>query len=173
MKLFEVQTDLKSFKYPVVKIIVCLIVIILSIMRKSIFQFSNTLFNVAIAILCVFLTAVSILCIYISVGEVFHTIANCKNKSRQFSKITPVTIEKITEIVSENDIVEIEVCTNNGTIKIGSSAECEYASSVFEHKLFYISSSEYEMLELFTEALIELFPEGIIPVSAIDGLPLE
>ena len=34
-----------------------------------------------------------------------------------------MTIEAVTEIVSENDIVEIEVCTGNKTIKIGASAE--------------------------------------------------
>lgn len=173
MKLFEVRTDLTSFISPVVKIIICLSVIILSLMRNRIFRFSNSWANAAVTLLCFVLTMVSVLCLYISIGELFHTRANCKNINYQSSDVKQMTIEAVIKIVSENDIVEIEVCTNNKTIKIGASAECKYTRSIFEDKLFYISSSEYETIELFTEALIELFPKGIIPVSKIDDLPLE
>ena len=172
MKLFEVQTDLTSFTYPVVKIIICLSVIILSLVRNRIFRFSNSWTNAAVTLLCFVLTMASVLCLYISIGELFHTRANRENTNYQSSDVKQLTIEAVTKIVSENDIVEIEVCTNNKAIKIGASAECKYTSSIFEDKLFYISSSEYETIELFTEALIELFPQGIIPVSKIDDLPL-
>lgn len=171
MKLFEVQTDMVSFTYPIVKIIICLSVIILSLIRNRIFQFSNTWLNAIVTLLCFVLTITSILCLYISIGEVFHTIANRKNVNHESSEIKQLTIETITKIVSENDIVEIDVCKDKKTIKIGTSAECKYASSVFENKLFYISSLEYETLELFSKALFELFPEGNIPVLKIDGLP--
>jgi len=173
MKLFEVQTKLTSFTYPVVKIVICLSVIILSLARNRIFRFSNSWANAVVTLLCFVLTMASILCLYISIGELFHTRANRKNINYQFSDVKQLTIEAVTKIVSENDIVEIEVCANNKTIKIGASAECKYTSSIFEDKLFYISSSEYETIELFTEALIELFPKGIIPVIKIDDLPLE
>lgn len=173
MKLFKVQTDLTSFTYPAAKIIICLSVIILSLVRNRIFRFSNLWANAAVTLLCFVLTIASVLCLYISIGELFHTSANRKNINYQSSDGKQLTIEAVTKIVSENDIVEIEVCTNNKTIKIGTSAECKYTSSIFEDKLFYISSSEYETIELFTEALIQLFPKGIIPVSKIDDLPLE
>ena len=171
MKLFEVQTDMTSFTYPVVKIIICLSVIILGLLRNRIFQFSNAWLNAIVTLLCFVLTIASILCLYISVGEVFHTSANRKNANYQSFEIKQLTIGTITKIVSENDIVEIDVCKDKKTIKIGASAECEYTSSVFKDKLFYISSSEYETVELFTEALLELFPEGSIPVLKIDDLP--
>lgn len=171
MKLFEVQTDLTSFTYPIVKIIICLSLIILSFVRNRIFRFSNPWINLGATLLCFVLLMASILCIYISIGELFHTCANRKNMNYQSTDIKQLTIEAITKIVSENDIVEIEVCTDRKTIKIGASAECRYTSSIFENKLFYISSSEYETVELFTEALLELFPEGSIPVLKIDDLP--
>ena len=171
MKLFEVQTDMTSFAYPVVKIIICLSVIIFSILRNRIFQFSNAWLNAIVTLLCFLLTIASILCLYISIGEVFHTMANRKNTNYQFSEIKHMTIGTITKIVSENDIVEIEVCKDKKTIKIGASAECEYTSSVFKDKLFYLSNSEYETVELFTKALLELFPDGSIPVLKIDDLP--
>ena len=173
MKLFELQTHLTSYTYPVLKIIICLAVISFSLLRDRIFQFSNTWVNVTVTLLCVVLSMASILCLYISIGEVFHTMANRKNANYQFSEteIKQMTIETITKIVSENDIVEIEVCKDKKVIKIGASADCEHASFVFKDKLFYISSSEYETVELFTKALLELFPDGSIPVLKIDGLP--
>lgn len=171
MRLFEVQKDLTSYTYPVVKIIISLSVIVLSLLRNRIFQFSNSLVNVTVTLFCFILTIASILCLYISVGEVFHTSTNRKNANYQSSEIRPVTIGVISKIVSENDIVEIEACKNNKIIKIGASADCEYSSSVFKDKLFYISGSEYKTVELFAEALLELFPDGIVPVLKIDDLP--
>lgn len=82
-------------------------------------------------------------------------------------------MDAIIKIVSENDIVEIEAEYNNSIIKIGSSSDCKHGSSVFQNKLFYISSVEYESVDLFTEALLVLFPERVIPVSKIDDLPLK
>ena len=171
MKLFEVQTDLTTYTYPVVKIIICLAVISLSLLRNRIFQFSNTWVNATVTLLCFVLTIAGILCLYISVGEVFHTSTNRKNANYQSSEIKHLAIGEIIKMVSENDIVEIEVCKDKKTIKIGASAECEYTSSVFKDKLFYLSNSEYETVELFTKALLELFPDGSIPVLKIDGLP--
>ena len=173
MKLFEVQKDLTSFTYPAVKIIICLSVIFLSFARSRIFRFANSWIDFGVTLLCFVLLMVSILCIYISVGELFHTCANRKNINNQASDVKLLTIEAVTKIVSENDIVEIEVCTDNQTIKIGASSDCKYSSSIFEDKLFYISSSEYETIEQFMQALNELFPKGIIAVSKIDDLPLE
>ena len=173
MKLFELQTDLTSFTYPVVKTIICLSVILFSIVRNRIFSFSSAWANVVVTIVCFVLTIVSILCLYISIGELFHTHSNRMNINYQPLDVKRMTIEAVIKIVCENDIVEIEVSTDNKTIKIGASSECKYSSSIFEDKLFYISSSEYDTIELFKEALIDLFPKGIIPVSRVDGLPLD
>lgn len=173
MKLFEVRTDLTSFAYPVVKIITCLSILIFCFFRDRIFHFSTLWADAIVTALCFVLVMASILCLYISIGELFHTYANRKRINYQPTDVKLLTIEAVTKIVSENDIVEIEVCTNNKTIKIGASSECKYSSFIFENKLFYISSLEYETVELFREALIDSFPKGIIPVSKIDGLPLD
>ena len=172
MKLFELQTKLTSFAYPVVKIIICLSLIVLSFLRNKIFQFSNVLANAMVALLCFVITIFSILCLYISVGEVFHTIENRKSTNCQSAKIKQMTVEEITKIVSENDIVEIEVCKNGKIVKVGASADCEYSSFDFKDKSFYVSDSEYVAIELFTEALVKLFPEGSVSVIKIDGVPV-
>ncbi len=173
MKLFELQTNLTSYSYPVVKIIVCLSVIVVGIMRNRLFRFSNSWANFAVTLLCFLLAIASILCLYISIGELFQTYENRKKTNNQSAEAKQLTIEAVIKMVSENDIIEIEVCVDNQTIKIGASADCKYSSSVFEDKSFYISNLEYETIEQFTEALNELFPQGIIAVFKIDGLPLE
>ena len=173
MKIFEPQNDLTSYTYPIVKITTCLSMIILGFIINRIFQISNLWVNFAVTLLCAVVLMASTLCLYISIGELFIAHENRKKKNNHSLEVKQLTIEAVTKIVSENDIVEIEVCTNNKTIKIGASAECKYTSFIFENKLFYISKSEYETIELFTEALTELFPKGIIPVSKIDDLPLK
>ena len=116
----------------------------------------------------------SILWLYISIGELFHTFANRRhiNKNYQFVNVKQLKTEAITKIVSENDIVEIEVYDGNKIIPIGASSDCKYSNYIFKDKLFYISDSEYETVEIFAEALIALFPTGSVPVYKIDGLPL-
>ena len=173
MKLFEVQTDLTSFTYPVVKIVICLSVMGFSILRNRIFCISNSWINVAVTVVCFVLTMPSILCLCISIGELFPTCSNRKNMDYQSIETKQLTIEAITKIVSENDIVEIEAYADDKIIKIGASSECMYSSSVFEDKLFYISGSEYESIEQFTDALIKLFPNRTVPVWKIDGLLLD
>lgn len=173
MKLFEVQTDLTSFTYPIVKITICLLIIVLCLARNRLFYIPTLWINAIITALGFLLLIASILCLYISIGELFHTYTNRKKINYQSIDVKHLSIEEITKIVSENNIVEIEVCTNNKTIKIGASSECKHSSFVFEDKQFYVSSCEYETISQFREALFDLFPKGIIPVSRIDGLPLK
>ena len=173
MKLFEIRTELTSYTYSVVKIVICLSVILFCIFRNLLFRLSNSWANFAVTLLCFVITIASSLCLYISIGELFHTYENRKNKKYQPSNVKQLTVDAITKIVSENDIVEIEVCTDNKILKIGASSDCKYSNSIFFDKLFYISSIEYKTIEQFTDALIELFPERIIVVSKIDDLPLK
>lgn len=172
MKLFEFQTRLTSFKYPIIKIIVCLSLIILAVLRNSIFQISNIWINAIVTLLSFLITMASILCLCISVCEVIQTIENRQNTKIAFPVETKqVSIETIINMISENDIIEFDVCKDEKIFKIGSSAVCDYAFGPLRDKLFYIASSEYETIELFTEALLKLFPERSIPVFEIDGLP--
>ncbi len=84
-----------------------------------------------------------------------------------------MTIDTIANIVSQNDIIEIEVCTEKKLIMIGTSSECDYTDSVFKNKLYYISNLEYKTIDDFVDALLDLFPSGSIPVSKIDGLIID
>ena len=172
MKLFKFNENLISFTYPIVKIVVCLFIIVLCFVIRLSIQYSNKWIEFSSTLLCVIVTVTSILSLYVSICELFQTSWNRKDIKRIHSDINYLTIEEVTKILTVNDIVEIEVRTNNHAIKIGASSECEYSSSVFRDKLFYIESLEYDTIESFATELIKLFPEGSIPVSKIDNLPV-
>lgn len=72
MKLFTLQTDLTSYTYPIVKIVICVLIVAFSIMRRSIINFSAQWVDIVVTVLCLILSVMSILCVYISVGELFY-----------------------------------------------------------------------------------------------------
>lgn len=172
MKIFELETDVKSYSYPIIKIIASLAIIATSIERDHIYRIQNAWLHVVVTLICLVLTLASAMCIYISVGELFYVHENRKKAEVDPFKAKQLSIETVLKIVSENDIVELEVYSDNKIIKIGASADCKYSSSVFDDKLYYIEKSEYKTIEQFTDALTELFPQKNVPVLKIDDLPL-
>lgn len=174
---FEIRTDLTSCTYPVVKIIICLSILAALFFRDHIYHITNEWVDEAVTLLIV--SPIVILVIYLiyvsifEIGKVLWTRHEIRKQPAKPASTAKLSIEKVLEIVAENDIVEIEVYSGKKYIKIGASAECKYSSSVFEDKLFYIANSEYVTTEQFSDALKTLFPDGNVPVSRIDGLPLK
>lgn len=78
MKIFEVQTKLTNYAYPLIKIVVSLVIILFSIFRNDFFIISMGTLNFLLTLLCVTATLAAILCIYISVGELFYVRKNKK-----------------------------------------------------------------------------------------------
>ena len=176
MKLFEPDTRLTSFKYPILKLIIVLLVFAFVFSTALKLRLPNEWVTWVLRIVCAQIIILCVLAIYISVGEIFIVFENRnKRKKKKHSSLDAkhLTIETISRIVSENDIIEIEVSISDEIIKIGASADCKHSSSVFENKLFYISNSEFKTIELFKEALVDLFPEGVILVLKIDDLSLK
>jgi len=80
MKVFEVQTKLTRFTYPLIKIALSLSIIFFSIFRNKLFTVSIVALSLLVTLLCFIATLAAILCIYISVGELFYVIKNRKAK---------------------------------------------------------------------------------------------
>ena len=177
MKLFQVKTNLTSYYYPIVKILIGLLMIFLAIMRNRIFSFSRPWINIIISVLCGVLTLIIVLVIYISIAELCYAYSNRNNIGYEFNesleKIKNLSIDEIIHLAVTNDIIEMEMCFDNKIIKIGSSSDCKYSSSVFTDKSFYISDSTYDTVESFRESLMDFFPNGIVPIIKIDGLFLK
>ena len=78
--IFKVQTDLTSFTYPIVKIVICILFYALMFFRNRFLSITTVLGEVlTTAIVCV-LGIATILCVYISICEIFFTIGNLLKK---------------------------------------------------------------------------------------------
>ncbi len=83
MKIFELQTKLTSYTYPLAKICVSVLIILFSIFRNSFFLISSKLLNRMVTLLCFVVTLAAILCLYIAIGELFYVWKNRKATKRQ------------------------------------------------------------------------------------------
>ena len=169
MKIFEEQDNLTSYTYPLVKIVViCLLNAIILLIRGYLAQFSNRIIDIVVAIVNFVVAMPSLLCVIISIFELIKTYFNRRSIDYRQANTKQMNIEDIIKLASENDIIEIEVRTDDKIIKLGSSAECEDTGFEFKNKAFFISKREYQTIEEFRKALIEIFPQGSVPVIRID-----
>ncbi len=169
MKLFQLQTDLLRYRYPVIKIIICIPLIILIASGKLASFFSNPLVNFSVRVVGVVIMVATILCLYISVGELFHTYSNRKNNSCKPVKTDLLSIDTVKGLAERNPQIEIEVQLDNKILKLGSSSDLKRPKFILEDKLYYIDKVNYESIEPFLEALLTMFPDGLVPVYRIDG----
>ena len=174
-KLFELQTNLTNYTYPLTKTVVSILIILFSIFRKSLFVIPSKPLNFLVTLLCLVATLASILCIYIAIPELFYVWKNrkAKHKGVDFIATTPFDLERVINLVKENDIIEFEIKSTGGIIKVGSSSDCKLDDSVFFDKRFYIEKNEYLTAEEFEANLLQYGSDGKINVIAIDGVKAE
>lgn len=174
-KIFSVQTDLTDYKYPLIKIGVSLLVILLSVFRDKFFVISAQPFNIIVTFLCFLISIASILCIYIAIAELFYVRENRKGIKMAEKAISakPFSLERIIALLKENDIIEIEIKANEKVLKIGASADNKPFSSVFFDKRFYIEKEEYLKIEEFEKELLKYTKNDEIDVITIDGIKAE
>ena len=83
MKIFELNTKLESYLYPLAKIIISVMIVLFSIFRNNIFTISLKPLSFLVTLICLIATLAAILCTYISIGELFYVR---RNKKKQKSK---------------------------------------------------------------------------------------
>ena len=170
-KLFSIQPGLTSVTYPIVKMIIALLVIVLAFVISMHFTISAIWVVFLIRLICVVALFASVLRIYISIGELIIVHENKKGSMAQLGKT--FKMEYVISLVEKNDIVEIEIKTQGQVIRIGASSDCKQGSSVFFDKKYYIGDDEYETLELFEKALPHYAANGELRVITIDGIKVE
>lgn len=172
-KLFSFQDGLTSFTYPVVKIVISLALLISAMLCARVADISNPLANLAFKVLYCVVAMACILCLIVSIHEFFSVISNRKTAHASPQDGKALTIQAVIDLTSRYDIIDIEACRGNETIRLGSSAESDDRDAPLKNKLFYISDTEYETAEQFEEALSTLFPNGSIRVRKIDDVPVK
>lgn len=171
-KLFAVQTNLTSATYPIVKMILALLVIVLTFVISMYFTMSLIWADFVIRLICVVLTLASVLRIYISIGELIIVGENRKNDGKNLPS-KAYTMEYVLSLVKENDIMEFEIQAKGRVVKMGASADCKAGSSAFFDKKYYVGDHEYETLEMFEKALLHYATNGELRVITIDGIKVE
>lgn len=174
--IFRVDTSLKSYTYPIVKIAVFLSLIILGINRNRIYQIhynSNALEEI-LSILFAFFGIMSIFCIYIAVAELIYTAENRENMRKlsdaQLASGKLYPAKTIVSLVNSNDIIEIRIAFRGEPTVIGASSDCKAGSAKFYDKRFYIGKQEYEKVEDFAQALQSYSETKGVFVLSIDGI---
>ena len=100
--------------------------------------------NLAFKVLYCVVAMACILCLIVSIHEFFSVISNRKTAHASPQDGKALTIQAVIDLTSRYDIIDIEACRGNETIRLGSSAESEYRDAPLKNKLFYISDTEYE-----------------------------
>lgn len=168
-RVFEVNCDLTSYKFSIIKIAVCIGILILMFFRRRLYHVSG--FGETVDyIVCGILAIGCYWCFLPSVCELPEIYENRHRNDRRSKNAKLLPMEVIQKIVQENDLVEIEVGENGQkSILIGASAECTRDGD-FEEKRFYIQDAEYQTIGEFSEALLARYPKRWVPVSKIDGI---
>lgn len=116
---------------------------------------------------------VCILCIYISAYELFQTHENRARRTTLTNSIIGSSkhynISEIVFMAESNDIIEIQIVSQNKVVEIGASSDCKNGSSKFFDKFYHIGNDMFENIKDFKAAL---FPHAIdeqIIVISIDG----
>ena len=174
MKIFHVNEDNESYIYPILKIFVCTVLIIIFINRKRMIQIDNEVINIVIGVLCTVIGIACIYCVIISAYELSQVHANrVKGTALSDAVIAngkAYAMDEIVPLVENNDIVEVQILSKNRMVKIGASSDCKNGSSKFFDKLYYIDGETFQNIEDFKSGLLSYATDGQIAVISIDGM---
>lgn len=169
-KVFEVNTEIKNYTYPVFKIMLCLIVTLLLLNRNKIFSLEGTkvagfvtVFATAIVIVCVY-------CTYISIAEVVELYdrraQNRININTIATKQYPV--ETILNLIEKEDVLDVVIKVQKDIIKIGCTSDNNWSTNVFFNKIYYCNETQYESIEAFREAINTYASNEMLDVISIE-----
>lgn len=174
MSLFKFHEDIESCKYPIIKILICILLIMVMIYRNHFIHIDNIVIDTIVDICCVAVAGFCILCIYISLAEILQVYEN-KSVMSMISKSTTLDrqayeVDEIINMAETNDIIEILIIANNEPMLIGSSSDCKQGSSRFFDKEYYIGQERYQNILEFKNALLPFSSDGKLSVVLIDGI---
>lgn len=141
----------------------------------------NTLFKLEYEWIVYFISiVVGALCgigIFVCVSLLLTSADNRKNIKLKYNAIKEQDCElkafdDLIELVDKCDIIDIIILSESIT-KIGASSNCDYRSSRFYDKHFYIDDKEWSDISEFSDRLKSLCTDGQVCVYSIDGVALK
>lgn len=172
--MLKCNDNIKSYKFPLFKIVLCVFVIVTLINRDEFINIKDSLWSVILSAVCVLICILSILCIYLSFGEILLLkerrdndkidVENAQKHSFNYS------IDIIFSLLEGNDVIEISIISNNQIISVGASSDCSPGSSLFFDKSYYINKSYEISFKELQEKLNKYSVDGEVCVVTIDGM---
>lgn len=167
MKLFSGKCTSTSYKCPICKLTVSLFIIFSAIFISGYIPCNNGTIRTLISLVTTAMVIPGFYGLYCALGELGDVYFNRKKAKARAANPHPFSIHTVLKIAKENDTVALKVYGQKRTITLGTTAPAQ----AFTGKRFYIEGQAYEKAEDFAQALMELFPDGMVPLFTIDGLP--
>ena len=174
LSFFRLNNTLQTYTFPIFKIVLCITIILSLVFRNHFIHIEHLSWKIIVGVFCIIVCLACVLCIYISVAEIIvvhdHQSENPKFISPQSKDCRWLSVDKVVSLISQNDIIDIQILLKDSCIKIGASSDLKPGDSVFFDKHYYIGHREYENLEIFKAELLNYSADGQILVFQIDGV---
>lgn len=172
IKIFKVNSEIRSYTYPEIKILLCLVLIFVLINRNRLFSLEDKRWAIVATVLSFVLVVGCVFCIYISIAEIVELhnrrVENQRNVKEVVIKQYP--IENIMKLIEKEDILEVEIKVQEKIVKIGCKSDNKWSTNDFFDKVYYCDDTEYETIEVFREVLNAYEIDGMLEVISIDGI---
>ena len=181
MNPFKCNDSLRSYTYPVIKVVVCIAVILLDLAVSFHLHSDSQVFDIIIRIVsaCVILSCV--FCIYISCAEMISVSEN-REKAKPISEAEMASgkwfsSDEIAALARDCHSIAIEIPadrTSNRRLEVGSKSDLKPGTSHFFNKCYYIGEKDYSDISEFKAALepYQTDTKGIFVVKIDGGKPM-
>ena len=180
MKLFRLDPDQRSYKTPILKLIVCLLFLILLWVLRINIPIENETVNTIVGFVTAGVGVAGILCLAIAACDLIVVSDNRDKDKRKRQAAAQaakngqeIDLAKVVSLAKDNDIIVFEIVADGEPFEVGSSAECDNGSSRFYNKRFCIDEQEFEDADAFEAALAPLAKDGKLLVLSVDDVPVD
>lgn len=175
MNIFKCNEHLQSYTIPIIKIILCTLLIIFLINRNHFYLIQHPVWKIVEGVICVQIMILAILCIYISVAEMIllseRRSENNADHIAVLSSCRDYRIDDVVQLLETNDIIEIAIIAKGKVVRLGASSDCHPGDAHFFDKSYYIDSKTEIDIKGIREELKNYADNGVIHVLTIDDIP--
>ncbi len=175
MRILKCDTSIKSYTYPIVKIVLSSLLIVVLIERGRFYTINSPFWKVVEGAVGVTMLVLSVLCIYISLCEMLllyeRNEKGKKDLKKAMTRSKNLSVSYILSLLEDNDIVEVLIAYEERIITVIASSDSRHGSSKFFDKRYAIDDEDYLDFTIFKEALLPYANDGEFCVIEIDGVP--
>ncbi len=171
--IFKCSGKIRSYTYPVIKIVLCVLLIIFLVNRNHFFVIHSSVWEIVVRNICFQIVILAVLCIYISTAEM--VLLRERRAAAAVSALPEGRDYRIDDLVSllgSNDIIEITAATDDKVIRFGASSDCRPGDAHFFDKTYYIDDKADIGIDEVKKALKRCADNDLIHVLTIDDIPV-